>query len=423
MGKILRLTSFTRIVLSPHSLIHKPVYKYRKTPTIYLYNQVIGENTNNHPLSTTSGGFDVVIGNPPYISSKELKDKHLYESTYKTAKGQYDIFTLFIEKSFDLCRKEGIHSFIIPDSYMGRSTFTYSRNLFFNKSACKKFLQINDVFENANVSSFIYVVKCNSSDYQKIIFTKTRSCNDWNNGLFNQIEISQSIILQSNNYKILFLSENKLELINKIFNHKNKIDDTCTLWRGEEIGKKSNLVFDNYKNDSCFPILSGTNVQMYYFKTPTKYIDKQNIRKNMQDYLKEKVVIRQLGDRINATCDTNGYITTQSVYCITSDVFSINFLTGLLNSKLINFLYQNYFSEKQEFPRILLENLKDISIPNIPLSKQQSITIIVDKILSVKKENPAADTAEMEREIDRLVYGLYGLTEEEVGVVEGNSRT
>jgi len=157
---------------------------------------------------------------------------------------------------------------------------------------------------------------------------------------------------------------------------------------------------------------------MYYFKTPIKYIDKRNIRKNIQDYLKEKVVIRQLGDRINAMCDTNGYITTQSVYCITSNVFSVQFLTGLLNSKLINFLYQNYFSEKQEFPRILLENLKDMSIPNVPLSKQQPIITIVDKILSTKKKNPEADTSELEQKIDRLVYELYELTEQEIGIIE-----
>jgi hypothetical protein len=150
---------------------------------------------------------------------------------------------------------------------------------------------------------------------------------------------------------------------------------------------------------------------------PIQYISKKNVKKQLSDYQKEKVVIRQLGNTINAMYDENGLISTQSVYCIISKKISIKFLLGLLNSKLIDFIYQNYFKEKQEFPRILLGNLKELSIPSIPPAQQQPLISLVNEILTLKKSNQPTEA--LEKEIDRLVYELYGLSEEEIEIIEG----
>ena len=107
-------------------------------------------------------------------------------------------------------------------------------------------------------------------------------------------------------------------------------------------------------------------------------------------------------------------------------------MTGLLNSKLIDFIYKNYFSEKQKFPRILLENLKDICIPNISLSVQQPIIDIVNKIIELKqKERVEKDEHTktmisrqiegLDKAIDKAVYELYGLTEDDIKTVEDNN--
>jgi hypothetical protein len=95
------------------------------------------------------------------------------------------------------------------------------------------------------------------------------------------------------------------------------------------------------------------------------------------------------------------------------------YLCGLLNSKYLRYLYeQNVKEEGRVFPQVKLEKLK--ILPIVIANNQQPIIALVNQILSAKKENPAADTSELELEIDRLVYELYGLTEEEVGVIEKN---
>ena len=85
----------------------------------------------------------------------------------------------------------------------------------------------------------------------------------------------------------------------------------------------------------------------------------------------------------------------------------------IMNSKLVNYWFSYHFVDVNIKP----EQLRKIPLPNS--LTEQSLVLLVDKILSIKHINPNADTSSLEREIDGLVYGLYGLTEEEVKVVEG----
>ncbi|MCB0473026.1 MAG: Eco57I restriction-modification methylase domain-containing protein, partial [Flavobacteriaceae bacterium] len=369
-------------------------------------------------LINPNAGFDIVIGNPPYVSNKDLKDKTNLESKYKTAKGQYDLFSLFIELSFILCKEKGIHSFIIPDSYVGRSNFTNSRAEFFSKSNCKKLLHINNVFESANVSSLIYLTqKCLKPHNSYISYVKAVSVSDWKNSSFSQISFFQDLILNTNNHRILHLDSVSYRLLQKLLKSTINIESCCFLWRGEEIGKKSDLIIEtNIKNS--LPILSGSNVQKYAIKQPVKYIKRSNVSKPISDYSKEKVVVRQLGEVINSTFDKDQCITTQSVYNIVSDLFPIKVLTGILNSSLINFIYQNYFKEKQEFPRILLENIKELPLPVKNRRIFSEVSKLVDKIISQKSQGN--ETTTIEQQIDSLVYKLYDLTYDEVKVIDPN---
>lgn len=76
--------------------------------------------------------------------------------------------------------------------------------------------------------------------------------------------------------------------------------------------------------------------------------------------------------------------------------------------------------EKELFQKILIENCKNLSIIKIGEKEQQPFTDKVDQILSLKKDNPEADTSALEREIDTLVYQLYDLTDEEIAIVENS---
>lgn len=104
-----------------------------------------------------------------------------------------------------------------------------------------------------------------------------------------------------------------------------------------------------------------------------------------------------------------------------NDINELKVILAILNSKLMTFYHKNVFldTEKKVFPKILIANAK-----KFPIKMPSDKTVIVDAvnhILGVKKDNPSADTSALESEIDRLVYHLYGLTDEEVRIVEGKN--
>ena len=96
--------------------------------------------------------------------------------------------------------------------------------------------------------------------------------------------------------------------------------------------------------------------------------------------------------------------------------FAVKYLLAVMNSSVVrDFLRFNRRSNIHLYP----DDWKRLPIPDVPLEKQQPIVALVDQILTAKKEDPKADTSDLERRIDEMVYALYGLTPEEIAIVEG----
>jgi len=97
-------------------------------------------------------------------------------------------------------------------------------------------------------------------------------------------------------------------------------------------------------------------------------------------------------------------------------------LLALLNSQLMNYIYKRKFkSTKTVFSEIQANTVGKLPIPAVPTETQRSLVKLVDSILAAKRANPQADTSALESQIDEMVYELYGLTAEEIAVVEGSS--
>ncbi|MES2654346.1 MAG: TaqI-like C-terminal specificity domain-containing protein [Bacteroidota bacterium] len=355
-----------------------------------------------------NNGFDIVIGNPPYISNKEIPkaDKLFYENNFKVAVSQYDLFTLFIEKSISILNKIGSHSFIIPDSFLGRSSFKNCRLYLLKHLKCNSILHFNKVFEEAVVSSMVYVAsRTDGKDLTPIKYLKAASLNNWLSGISSVVTFDQSAVNENIDAKILHLNPKELKLLKSIFDSHNNLDSISVLWRGEEIGKTSSLI-DESSGKNKIRILSGGNINKYIVVGKEKYILKSDVQKSLNDYSKEKVCVRQLGDTINAAYDFNGSVTVQSVYNILPSMESPALITAILNSKVIDFIYQSVFREKMEFPRILLENLKLMPIPKGHENEKSKINSVVSYLIVCKETNSTSSNF-FERLINAMLYELY----------------
>ncbi|WP_448520175.1 type IIG restriction enzyme/methyltransferase [Rhodoflexus sp.] len=371
-------------------------------------------------------GFDVVIANPPYVSSKEIKEtqKSVYATAYQTAKFQYDLFSLFIEKSVVLLRHQGISGLIIPDSFLARSSFKTIREYLYRNTLLTKLLHIDDIFDEASVGSCVCFFKKEvSRESQFIEYTKTQNIKSFISGQFQVKQIQYLTHEKINSFRLLFINGDELALLAKLFDNEYFVNH-IHIWRGEEIGKKSDVILDSYLSEDAMPIISGEHIERYCFKGAIKFIQRKNILKDLARYEAQKIVIRQLGTRINATLSTNKEIATQSVYCLysTSEYYTNELILAILNSKLIHFVYRSIFAEKQQFPRILIENINNMVLPKQNPVSFRAVESLVTNILSIKKQNPSANTTELENQIDQLVYQLYGLTDEEIAIIENSTK-
>lgn len=218
-------------------------------------------------------------------------------------------------------------------------------------------------------------------------------------------------------YVSFFLDSNLQALMAKIFNNL-RLENYCSLGRGEEIGKKANVI-RNTKSISCLNFITGSDFSRYSNIQIRSFIDISDVKKDINKFYGKKIIVRQVGKNITATYDYIGCVMPQSIYYIVPlENIQFQYILGLLNSFLFDFIYNVKYNTKEIFPRILLENLKNLPIPNTSIKDQQPIINLVDKILEAKRLDPTADTSALESEIDRMVYALYNLTEEEIKIIE-----
>ncbi|MBQ6924306.1 MAG: hypothetical protein IJQ73_06675 [Kiritimatiellae bacterium] len=147
------------------------------------------------------------------------------------------------------------------------------------------------------------------------------------------------------------------------------------------------------------------------------------VRAKVDDFAKPKIVWADLARTGNAFIyDEEGFTSPNTTYLIATDDKSLlKYLIGVLNSKLI-LKYLDWISAKLDETgwRWFKQYVETFPIPPTTPTQKTKIASLVDKILTVKKDNPTAGTSALEAQIDTLVYRLYGLTDKEIAVVEGN---
>ncbi|SFF48268.1 Eco57I restriction-modification methylase domain-containing protein [Thermoflexibacter ruber] len=437
-------------------------------------------------------GFDLIVGNPPYVSTKLIQEsqKKYFLEKYVTAKGQFDLYGLFIEKGQKLLKKGGVLSFITSSTFLSNKDFVDLRRFLFEKTQITQIAYLGEtVFDQAAVDVSILIFKNQKAEeHNQIQVFKNRK--NFDEDIFHLIRQSR-FDLEKNNYEIKLNSEEKdFDLIDKIYENKETLGNILDLPRGIEIGGNSEKITSKYQI-GLEKVLVGKNIGRYQINFEETYIQFENdksIFKELEIYKQPKILIQRirnltLKQRIVATLDSEGYLCTNTlrIGILKNENYDLSFILGILNSKLVNFIFSKFFLNKD----IYAYQLERIPIPQISLSEQENLAQKVNRLLFLNKqfyqsqkdfldlitsnfgkdqftrklENwykldwnelskelekskiklslpkqkewktffteekakvmPLDDEIQqLEKEIDNLVYQLYNLTEEEIKIVE-----
>ncbi len=363
-------------------------------------------------------GFDCIIGNPPYINTRELSKnnsvtKEKYRQIYREVSGSYDIFILFILMGLRL-QKVSNFAWIIPNKF---TSTEYGRPIFEklkSENKIKSIIDVSDIktFENASVYPILLIGK--------------------NNSVYSEYYIESQDDLSNNNLKERTLNIDRSRFIT-MAQYGLKFQSGTT---GFEAQKIFSYIKSGYQQDSIPFAVSGS-VDKYVcdtsrvpymrkcFKYPHISVKVPVAKTKIDFWTNEKIVIAGMTKVIEAYYTKTPLALGVGIYAI-YDFCGINplLILGVLNSSFMSWYARENFKDKHMSGGYLGLNKGNLEkLPMFELTKSNQptadkIIALVDKILQAKEKDPKANTQGLEKEIDALVYQLYHLTDEEIKIIE-----
>ncbi|MDR2344885.1 MAG: Eco57I restriction-modification methylase domain-containing protein, partial [Planctomycetaceae bacterium] len=380
-------------------------------------------------------GFDIVIGNPPYIDSETMTkiglewEREYIVKLFKYISGNWDIYMAFFEKGLNVTKN--VLCYITPDKWLSKSFGLKFREQCMIPKMNKIIHAGSDVFENVRVDGIISLFVEKSEKLTTLKFNNKKQINEINN-------VDKQTIKSP--YLIDYLFSKDFSLINKIERYGvKKISDfaQCESACAASDAYKLVPLIENNKNfekEKYFILVNTGTLEKYNHKWGRKeitylgknllypIINKTNFSTNFgKSYVKKstspKIIFKGL-NLLDACIDFEGNILPgkSTLVICNSDFDLLKILCALINSRLIFFYIKTKYSSSSycggiTFTKDMINNLH-ISV--IPPAQRQPIINLVDQILSAKQKNPFADTLSLEAELNAIVFHLYGLTESEM---------
>ena len=360
-----------------------------------------------------NGGFDIVVGNPPYVSAEYISEieKKYYEKIYYSASGRQNLYIIFYEKALNILKKSANLGFITPYTILKNMYYKEIREYILKNA---KILEIVDfkgitVFEDAGVDSIIFMLKKEQKKEYKITYIS--NIRIFENQLYDIDFFSNQKILEKEDLSMQF-SKND-ELISRILEDKNilKLKEIVDFKQGIITGgNKKYLVLE--KKDMCEKVLTGADFNRYRLSNSNQYIiyDTKKLhrpRKRELFEVKEKLLLRQTGAFPICMIDNDQYFTLDTVHngILKQDNFDIKYVMLLLNSKFLRFIYENMINESGKlFAQVKIIYIDELPIKEISLEAQKTFIKKADKMLFLNK-----NLQELSQKFQRMIVREFGL--------------
>jgi type I restriction-modification system DNA methylase subunit len=395
------------------------------------------------------GGFDAIVGNPPYGAELTQASESYLRTKYTTATKDLDTYALFMEQVVKLAKTDGKISMIVPTGWYSGAKFPSLRRFIACRTDPESFVNLPyDVFK-AWVDTTVFVVtkraqptawpRTDSHSFSIRTFPKRHqiaSESEFNEEL-NSVDFAEWFTRGNDEYLTYADSKTTL-LIRKIQEHGKPLHDFADVQRGvtpfhltdKPTHKTSRLAFDGtVRRYTCE---RGKRQYVRYDETlmefkPERYFKGPRL-------LLRELISRQF--RLQAGKATDDFVTNKSMQSILQSEGGpdLNYLLGIINSGLMSwyFLHRSNIAQRDDFPKIVLKETRELPISKPGKAHHDAMVTKVEAMLEAKKALAGATTdkdrtyyenkcAALDRQIDKLVYELYGLTEAEIAIVEGKT--
>lgn len=357
-------------------------------------------------------GFDVVIGNPPYILIQNIpgliesiKKKYM---EYKSAQYKIDLYHLFIEKGIDLLSKTGVISYITPNTFIKNKHNNQLREVIYNNCHLEiVVLFYSQVFENVSVDNLVFVFTKERKNNNSKIFEIRKSIND----ISEYHKVFDESRIQPPDYVLNFdLNDEKSLIIEKIEANSYPLNHFGRAYFGIQTYDRKLYVSNRKESESWKPVIDGGNVFRYYITKNVDFVHfaPSSIKSggNPEVYQKNRLVVRQIGKYPEGAYCPKGLYTLNTIYNIflNNKEISLQFLLAQINSPITKFhwLAQN-FDNKETFPKI-----KKAPLESIPIKISSTHEKLVKVLVLMVNDFPISKLISSLKDIiDSLILDLH----------------
>ena len=375
--------------------------------------EIAGEKAFNwqeqFPKVFEKGGFDVVIGNPPYVNAMEIKKSYTSEAfnyikrNYETAKGTVDLYIYFFEKGLSLLRKDGVLAFITPNRYLSASYGAALRKYIIERFSFYQLIDYSDkrVFEDASTYPVITMLQ-NSQNNSYVMCGKF---DDDTHKLISKYYPSDKLNILEESI-LGFLLNDKLSITQKVISQSVALSNAGTI-NATSTAKEADDYAPLIMEEPCgYKLINTGTIDPFYttwgnntltkqgkqYLTPYLPNNDSRISANRHTlYSSPKIIISKIGLTCEAFYDSNGEYASIDTNCIHSfkEGYIPEYVLCWLNSKLYNYMFECFFDGLRMSGGYLLyssPNLRNTYIKPIPFAAQQPFIALADTMLSLNSQ-------------------------------------
>ncbi len=352
-------------------------------------------------------GFDFIIGNPPYVTLKNKRDYDVNESFFsQIANGSTNAASLVITKSYELLKEEGVMAFVLPKTLIRVNSYSRLREFLLNNSKILHIFDLGTCFKDVRGEQIVLFIQ-KTSDREKI---------KNNNVLIRVFDSDKEFyvpqkVFQKHNTFLTFEDKTYYDLIEKIKGENLK--NIADIFRGLSISPNAQIISKS-KDKGKVSIIKGNDISKSFYSNGF-FIDEKKLMNNsskLKEFQKRKIILQNIFSSeagIISSIDEKGNLNfdTVSNIILKDKSYELDYIYGLLNSKLINFylMYAVYNKSK------LTMHTDKVYLGKIPIKKATQRE--QKEIIDIVKRMNAKDLKKILPNLDEKVYNLYGITKTE----------
>jgi len=401
-----------------------------------------------------AGGFDAVIGNPPYGANLSNAEKEHIAAHFNCTQYKFDSFTFFIEKGIRLLRNDGYFGYIVPNTWLDTETFSRLRIFILHNTCLSQIVNLSKGVFTANIDTALLILtkpRLENNTIRIIDASDSKQNTQRISSPLRSFVIQQTLWENESDSKFNVYSDNhELALFKKIRGVSISLGEISESSQGlipyntKEMSAKNPYIGGKKLSKEWKPFLDqGACVSRYSDNWNGLYVKygKWLYTANKPKYYEnDKILIQRhrnpsLKRRIIATLDVSSYYFKDNLCCIIireDQKYDLKYLLGVINSSMMNYFYKKNYTEVSLNPIYL----RQLPIRKIDFNKSaekkmhDQMVQLVEQMLSFNKQLAEAKTDHektliqrqidaTDNQIDKLVYELYDLTPEEVNIIEG----